>query len=72
MFVSNVDRIEPTPVLKGTMILPKSLRFNMAKAIKQNEKDYTKFNLVNSVWRIYSVREDTNKYYHAEIVIMED
>lgn len=71
MFVSNVERIEPLPFLKGTMILPKSLRFNMAKAIKQNEKDYTKYDLVNSVWRIYSVREDTNKYYHAEMVLEE-
>lgn len=71
MFVSDVERIEPSPLLKGTLILPKSLRFNMAKAIKRNNQDYTKFNLVSSKWRIYSVMDDGNKYYHAEIIPSE-
>lgn len=71
MLVCNVKRIEPKPILNGTMILPKSLRFNMAKALRQNQKDYTKFNLVNSQWRIYSVNDDGNKYYHAEFIMEE-
>jgi len=71
MFVSEVERIEPEPILNGTMILPKSLRFNMAKAIKRTEKDYTKFNLVNSKWRVYSVIDKGNKYYHAELMVIE-
>lgn len=71
MFVSDVERLTPQPNLKGTLILPKSLRFNMAKAIKRTDRDYTKFNLVNSQWRIYSVLDDGNKYYHAEIMLTE-
>lgn len=68
MMVCDAIRKTPEPVMNGTMILPKSLRFNMAKAIRREGKEYTTFKLSGSTWRIHSIREDKNKYYHAELV----
>lgn len=69
MVVCEATRIKPEPIItKASLVMPNSLRFNMAKAITQAGKDYTKFKMVGSEWRITSVIDDGNKYYHAELV----
>ena len=69
MLVCNAKRILPEPIIeKGTMILPKSLRFNIAKALKQSGKDYEKIELKGLKIRIWSILQDGNKYYQAEIL----
>jgi len=69
MLVVNAKRILPQPIIeKGTMILPKSLRFNIAKALKQSGKNYEKIDLKGMKLRIWSILQDGNKYYQAEIL----
>lgn len=68
MMVCEAIRKTPEPIMTGTMILPKSLRFNMAKAIRRNGGDYTKSELSGTKWRIHSVMDDGNKYYQAEML----
>ena len=69
MLVCNAKRTLPQPTIeKGTMILPKSLRFNIAKALKQSGKDYLKTDLKGLKIRIWSILQDGNKYYQAEIL----
>lgn len=68
MLVTDVERLAPAPQIEGTMILPKSLRFNIAKAIKRDGGDFTKTKLEGKVIRVWSIVQDGNKYYQAEIV----
>ena len=54
--------------VKGSLILPKSLRFNMATALKRRNVNLAKFKFGGSVWRVWSVMDGQNKYYQTELV----
>lgn len=72
MTVCNVEKLAPEPVIQnGTIILGKSLKFNIAKALTRNKEDYTKVKLTGRVFRIWSVLDDGNKYYQCEMIPSE-
>lgn len=69
MEVVTADRISPEPIIEdGSFILAKSLRFNMAKALKQANIDHKKFKLTGSSWRIWATHKEGRKHYHCEMM----
>lgn len=68
MLVVNAKRESPLPQLAGTLILPVSLRFNIAKTLMQSGKDYKTVQLKGMSLRIWSIQQGENKYYQCEIL----
>lgn len=54
--------------VKGSMIIPKSLKFNMAAALVRRNVNPKTFKFTGSVWRVWSVMEGQNKYYQTELI----
>lgn len=68
MLVVDANRLTEPQLYDATMILPKSLRFNMAKAFQRNGQDFRKANLTGTTWRIWATTDKGSKYYQAELM----
>lgn len=69
MIVAPAERLAPLPVIENaTIILAKSLRFNMAKSLQRAGQKYKKTPLKNTTWRIWATKPDEEKYYHCELL----
>ena len=66
MFVGEVFQLSPNRI-EGSMIYPKSLRFNIAKAIARTDKNFKKVPLSGKTFKIWSVEDDGKKYYQCEL-----
>ncbi len=66
MIVGKVFQLSPER-REGSMVFPKSLRFNIAKAIAQTGKDYKKVKLQGKTFKVWSIMDGSQKYYQAEL-----
>lgn len=69
MEVVEAKRVSPEPQIEnGSFILAKSLRFNMAKALKQADIDYKTTKLKGTSWSVWASHQDGKKYYQCEML----
>lgn len=66
MVVGKVFQMSPERK-EGSMVFPKSLRFNIAKAIAQTGKDYKKTKLTGKTFKVWSIMDGSQKYYQCEL-----
>ena len=66
MYVAEAVQLKPEKV-EGTIILPKSMRFHMAKSIARSGKDFKKVDLVGKAFKVWAVRDGDQTFYHAEL-----
>lgn len=66
MMVCNAVQLSPNKI-EGTIILPKSMRFNMAKSIARTDKDFRKVKLTGKTFKLWSIMDGSQKYYQAEL-----
>jgi len=66
MFVGKVTMLSPEK-REGSLIFPKSLRFNMAKALQRLDGNYKKTTIVGKTFKIWSIMDDGKKYYQGEL-----
>lgn len=70
MFVGRVAQLATDNRKEGTMIYPKSLRFNIAKAFAREGKNFKKMKITGKVFKIWAIEDPENhqKYYQAELL----
>ena len=68
MFVGEVFQKYPSQI-SGTMVYPKSLRFNIAKALKRAQKDFRKASLSGLTFKVWSIEDNGQKFYQAELYV---
>jgi len=66
MFVGKVMQLSPNQI-EGSMIYPKSLRFNMAKSIARTGADFKKTTLMDKTFKVWSVEDEGKKFYQADL-----
>jgi hypothetical protein len=49
------------------MVYPKSLRFNIAKALTRAEKNFKKSTLTGLTFKVWSIEDNGQKFYQAEL-----
>lgn len=70
MLVARVFQLSPER-MEGSIVLPKSLRFNIAKAIRQSGKDHKKTKLTGKTFKIWSIMDNGQKYYQSALFTQE-
>ena len=66
--VVDVETFNGPVTEKGYVYLPKSLRYNMATAIKRNGDDPTTFQFEGSKWKVTRDENEGKTYYHARMI----
>ena len=54
--------------ITGSLIIGKSLEFNMGAAIKRRKQALKGFKFKGTTWRIWSIMDGQNKYYQTAMV----
>lgn len=68
MFVGEVFQKYPNQ-LTGSMVYPKSLRFNIAKALERAGKTFKKEKLSGLTFKVWSIEDNGQKFYQAELYV---
>jgi hypothetical protein len=66
MMVGEATQLIPNE-MRGSMVYPKSLRFNISKTISRTGIDFKKAKLTGMSLKIWSIEDNGQKFYQAEL-----